>query len=102
VPLPRNPLPLAARPIQNGGVTSVSNGTFPIDIETTLASLKIATTRSRRRCRTAWRAPALFNRVNYLGVNTTWGTALAPRDTFGRFESAADPRQLQFGLKLEF
>lgn len=44
----------------------------------------------------------LFNRVNYLGVNTTWGTALAARDTFGRFESAADPRQLQFGLKLEF
>ncbi len=44
----------------------------------------------------------LFNRVNYGGVNMTWGTALAARDTFGEYTSANDPRQLQFGVKFEF
>lgn len=44
----------------------------------------------------------LFNRVNYGGVNMTWGTTLAPRDTYGTYTSANDPRQLQFGVKFEF
>jgi hypothetical protein len=30
---------LAARPIPGSGVTSISNGTFPINLETTLVSL---------------------------------------------------------------
>lgn len=42
------------------------------------------------------------NRVNYSGVNTTWGTALAPRATLGMFTSASSPRQVQLGAKLEF
>lgn len=44
----------------------------------------------------------LLNRVNYGGVNMTWGTTLAARDTYGTFTSANDPRQLQFGVKFEF
>jgi hypothetical protein len=42
------------------------------------------------------------NRVNYSGVNTTWGTALAPRTTLGMFTSAGSPRQVEFGAKIEF
>lgn len=44
----------------------------------------------------------LLNRVNYSGVNMTWGTALDPRDTFGTYTSAGAPRQLQLGVKFEF
>jgi opacity protein-like surface antigen len=44
----------------------------------------------------------LENRVNYSGVNTTWGTALAARTTLGLFTSANSPRQVEFGVKLEF
>ena len=44
----------------------------------------------------------LFNRTNFAGINMTWGTALAPRDTFGTFTSANNPRQLQLGAKFEF
>jgi hypothetical protein len=44
----------------------------------------------------------LFNRVNYSGVNMTWGTALDPRSTFGGYTSANSPRQLQLGVKFEF
>ena len=44
----------------------------------------------------------VLNRVNYAGQNMTWGTALAPRDTYLEFTSANDPRQLQFGVKFEF
>ncbi len=42
------------------------------------------------------------NRVNYSGVNVTWGTALAPRNTLGTFTSANSPRQVELGVKLEF
>jgi hypothetical protein len=42
------------------------------------------------------------NRVNYNGVNHTWGTELLPRSTYGAYTSADDPRQLQFGMRLEF
>jgi hypothetical protein len=42
------------------------------------------------------------NHVNFAGVNTTWGTALAPRSTFGQYTSASDPRQVQLGFKLMF
>ena len=44
----------------------------------------------------------LMNHVNYTFVNTTWGTALAPRPTFGQYLAAADPRQIQLGFKLRF
>jgi hypothetical protein len=44
----------------------------------------------------------LLNRVNYSGVNTTWGTDATPRSTLGEFTSANDPRELQFGVKFEF
>ncbi len=44
----------------------------------------------------------VLNRTNYGGVNTTWGTALAARDTFGTYTSANDPRQIQLGAKFEF
>jgi len=44
----------------------------------------------------------LLNRVNYAGVNLTWGTTLEARSTFGEYTSANDPRQLQFGVRLQF
>ena len=44
----------------------------------------------------------LFNRTNFGGLNMTWGTTAAPRDTYGTFTSANAPRQLQLGLKFEF
>jgi hypothetical protein len=44
----------------------------------------------------------VLNRVNYAGVNNTWGTALEPRSTLGEYTSANDPRQLQFGVRLQF
>jgi hypothetical protein len=42
------------------------------------------------------------NRVNITGVNHTWGTELAARDTLGSYTSAGDPRQIQLGIKFEF
>ena len=44
----------------------------------------------------------LLNRTNYSGLNLTWGTGVDPRDTYGTFTSANDPRQLQLGVKFEF
>jgi hypothetical protein len=44
----------------------------------------------------------VFNHVNFIGVNTTWGTALTPRSTFGQYTSAADPRQIQLAVKIFF
>ncbi len=44
----------------------------------------------------------LFNRTNFGGVNMTWGTTAAARDTFGTFTSANAPRELQLGVKFEF
>ena len=42
------------------------------------------------------------NRVNITGVNHTWGTELAARNTLGSYTSAGDPRQIQLGIKFEF
>jgi hypothetical protein len=42
------------------------------------------------------------NRVNYGGINMTWGTDLKPRATFGQYTSAGDPRQIQLGIRLEY
>ncbi len=42
------------------------------------------------------------NRVNYSGLNTTWGTASAARSTFGIYQSAGNPRQVQLGMKFAF
>jgi hypothetical protein len=44
----------------------------------------------------------VLNRVNYGGVNLTWGTALEARSTFGEYTSAYDPRQIQLGVRLQF
>jgi hypothetical protein len=42
----------------------------------------------------------LQNRVNYNTVNTNWGTALTPAASFGQFNSANDPRQIQLGIRI--
>ncbi len=44
----------------------------------------------------------LFNRANFQLPNNTFGTGTTPNATFGRPNGAADPRQLQFGLRLSF
>jgi len=47
----------------------------------------------------------LLNRANYLIPNTTFGTGiypLAPRNTFGQPTAVADPREIQFALRLTF
>ncbi|MEO7143324.1 MAG: TonB-dependent receptor, partial [Bryobacteraceae bacterium] len=58
--------------------------------------------RERLRVQVLAEAFNLLNHVNYTGINTTWGTGLTPRSTFGQYVSAADPRQIQFGLKILF
>jgi hypothetical protein len=42
------------------------------------------------------------NRVNYTDLVTTWGTAIAPRSTLGNFTAAANPRQVQLGVRAQF
>lgn len=44
----------------------------------------------------------LFNRANFQLPNNTFGTGTTPLPTFGRPTGAADPRQIQFGLKSTF
>jgi hypothetical protein len=44
----------------------------------------------------------VFNRSNLQLPNNIFGTGLAPRPAFGQPTAAADPRQLQFGLRLDF
>jgi hypothetical protein len=44
----------------------------------------------------------LFNRTNFQLPNNTFGQGIEPLATFGRPTGAADPRQLQFGLRLNF
>lgn len=44
----------------------------------------------------------LFNRTNFQLPNATIGTGLTPNATFGLPTAAADPRQIQFGLRLSF
>jgi hypothetical protein len=42
------------------------------------------------------------NRVNYTELITGWGTTLAPRSTLGNFTAAANPRQVQLGIRVQF
>ncbi|MDQ1559370.1 MAG: hypothetical protein QOD32_2430 [Pyrinomonadaceae bacterium] len=44
----------------------------------------------------------VLNRANLQLPNNTFGTGLTPRAGFGAPNAAADPRQLQFGLRLNF
>ncbi len=44
----------------------------------------------------------LLNRSNFQLPNATFGTGTTPNATFGRPTAAADPRQLQFGLRVSF
>ena len=58
--------------------------------------------RERFRIQVLGEAFNLMNHVNYTYLNTTWGTGLTPRSTFGSYLAAANPRQIQLGLKLRF
>jgi hypothetical protein len=44
----------------------------------------------------------MFNRANFQLPVTTFGTGATPNANFGRPTAAADPRQIQFGLRLSF
>jgi hypothetical protein len=44
----------------------------------------------------------VLNRTNLQFPNNTFGTGTAPLATFGRATNAADPRQMQLGLRLSF
>jgi len=44
----------------------------------------------------------MFNRSNFQLPNGTFGSGAAPNANFGRPTAAADPRQIQFGLRLSF
>jgi hypothetical protein len=44
----------------------------------------------------------LLNRANYQLPNNVFGTGTSPLPSFGRPTAAADPRQIQFGLRLSF
>lgn len=44
----------------------------------------------------------LFNRANLQLPNNVFGTGTQPLTSFGRPTAAADPRQIQFGLRLSF
>ena len=44
----------------------------------------------------------VFNRANLQLPNTTFGTGTTPNATFGLPTAAADPRQIQFGLRVSF
>jgi hypothetical protein len=44
----------------------------------------------------------MFNRANFQLPNGTFGTGATPNANFGRPTAAADPRQIQFGLRLSF
>jgi hypothetical protein len=47
----------------------------------------------------------LFNRTNYTEINNVFGTGAYPADplpTFGQFNQAAPPRQIQLALKVNF
>jgi hypothetical protein len=44
----------------------------------------------------------IFNRANFQLPNATFGTGSTPNPNFGRPTAAADPRQIQFGLRLSF
>jgi carboxypeptidase family protein len=44
----------------------------------------------------------IFNRANFQLPNGTFGTGATPSPRFGEPTAAADPRQIQFGLRLSF
>jgi hypothetical protein len=44
----------------------------------------------------------VFNRVNLLFPNNTFGTGVTPLAAFGRPTAAGDPRQIQLGLRVSF
>jgi hypothetical protein len=44
----------------------------------------------------------IFNRANFQLPNATFGTGSTPNPNFGSPTAAADPRQIQFGLRLSF
>ena len=44
----------------------------------------------------------VLNRANYQLPNNTFGTGTDPRPGFGSPTAAADPRQIQFGLRIDF
>jgi hypothetical protein len=44
----------------------------------------------------------MFNRANFQLPNATFGAGATPNPNFGRPTAAADPRQIQFGLRLSF
>ena len=72
-----------------------------------LASLDLRLSR-RFRLSERWRLETLiegfnvFNRANLQLPNNVFGTGTTPLASFGQPTSAADPRQLQFGLRLSF
>ena len=44
----------------------------------------------------------VFNHVNILAVNNTYGTGVLPNTTFGQPTLAGDPRQMQIGVRWTF
>ena len=44
----------------------------------------------------------MLNRANYQLPNNTYGTGTQPRPGFGQPTAAADPRQIQLGLRVDF
>ncbi len=44
----------------------------------------------------------VFNHVNILALNNTYGTAVLPNTTFGQPTLAGDPRQMQIGVRWTF
>ncbi len=44
----------------------------------------------------------LFNRANYSVPNNTFFAGITPSATFGKPTAAFDPRQIQFGFRLNF
>jgi hypothetical protein len=44
----------------------------------------------------------VLNRANLQLPNNVYGTGPTPRPGFGQPTAAADPRQIQFGLRLSF
>jgi hypothetical protein len=44
----------------------------------------------------------MFNRSNFQLPNGNFGAGVTPNANFGRPTAAADPRQIQFGLRLSF
>jgi carboxypeptidase family protein/TonB-dependent receptor-like protein len=55
-----------------------------------------------RRIETMVEAFNVFNHVNVLNVNNTFGTGTSPSPTFGQPTVAGDPRQVQLGIRWSF